>query len=162
MLRLFLTVVTLIVVVFVAQILIKMQDELSGLKAEIALLTQEPVTAVDFAPFAPLDENCTQCHSERRFMGMHGSETDIQSIVDHMEMQADLALSPEDVDRVHAAMNLLKCAECHDEAALKKFAALNTSAQQKVLKRMETIPGSILANGDLSAIQRSVRTIQGF
>jgi hypothetical protein len=95
-------------------------------------------------------------------MGMHGSEADIQSIVDHMNMQTELALAPEDVDRVHAAMSLLKCAECHDETVLRKYAALNTTAQQKALKKMEAVPGSIVANGDYKAIQRSIRTIQGF
>ena len=95
-------------------------------------------------------------------MGLHGPADNIHNIIEHMELNPDLILSSEDVDKVHAAMNLLKCTQCHDEEALKKFGALSTAMQRQVLRRMEEMPGSVIVKADEKAIQRSVQTIQGF
>ena len=161
-LSLFLTVVTVILVVFLSQILLSIRGEMKQLRSDIAALKQEPASAVDFEPFAPLEKNCTRCHTERRFMGIHGSSDDIHAVIKHMEMNPDLRLSPEDVDKIHASMNLLKCTKCHDEQTIKKFGSLNGALQRSILKKMEGKTGSGVTQADEKAIQRSIQTIQGF
>ena len=161
-LPLFLAIVTVIVVIFLSQLVIDMRQDMKELRKEITSLQQEPVMAANFEPFSALEQNCTRCHTERRFMGIHGSPDDIHAIIKHMETNPDLKLAAEDVDKVHAAMNLLKCTQCHDEMTIKKFGALNTAMQRSILKRMEEKPGTTVQAADERTIQRSIQTIQGF
>jgi hypothetical protein len=161
-LPLFLSIITVVVLIFIAQLQLGVKRELQDLRERVATMQQAPVEAVEFEPFAPLEKNCTECHSERRFMGVHGSGDEISALINHMEMRPDVKLTPQEVDKIHASMSLLKCTKCHDETTLKQFSALNTAAQRSVLTRMTEKPGAGLSKADADAIQKSVQTLHGF
>ncbi|MBU1921016.1 hypothetical protein KKG66_09230 [bacterium] len=159
---LFLVVITAIIVVFQAQILLEVRSELAGLKETIALQNEVFTTDQAMEPFAPLEENCTRCHSERRFAGFHGSDKDIGAMISHMEMNEELELSQFDVDRIHKSIQFLKCVSCHGEENLKTMAGMSSAKRLEVVERMRTKPGANISDEDARAIERAIQNIQGF
>jgi len=161
-LPLFLVIVTAIVVVFQAQILLQVREDLSAMRAEIAMIETQSATGADFAPFAALEQNCTDCHSERRFTRMHGSSSDIAHVIQFMEAQPDVELSERDVQRIHSSIALLKCVSCHDDARLKSMAGLSPERQREIIDLMVAKPGAAISEDEARAIEKAIQSLQGF
>jgi hypothetical protein len=157
-----LTIVTAIIVVFIAQILLDVKAELMEVKASIKKMEVEKIKSVSFQPFKALQENCTDCHNERKFMGIHGDDAEINNIIHFMEQMPDVHLSPQDVEKVHGSLVLLKCAKCHDENQLKVLGAMNSAWQREIIERMSKKSGSNMSSDEVSQIQKAMLEIQGF
>jgi hypothetical protein len=157
-----LTIVTAIMVVFIAQILLDVKAELQEVKSALRKIEEEKIKSVTFQPFKAIQENCTDCHSERKFMGIHGGEEEISSIIKYMQQMPDAHLSPNDVEKVHGSLALLKCAQCHDESQLQVLASLNSARQREIIERMSKKSGSNISQGEVDKIQKALLEIQGF
>ncbi len=157
-----LTIVTTIIVVFIAQILLEVKAELKEVKATLQKMEDEKIQSVTFQPFKSIQENCTDCHSERKFMGIHGGEGEISNIIQYMQQMPDAHLSPSDVEKVHGSLALLKCVQCHDENQLQVLASLNSARQREIIERMSKKSSSKISADELSQIQKALSEIQGF
>lgn len=163
-LPLFLLIIVAIVIVFQAQIMLGLQSETEQVAATQAMTTQETAPATDQAvkPFAALDENCTRCHSERRFTGFHGKEGDVDAMISHMEMNSDVSFSQAEVERIHDSIVSLKCVQCHSEDRLQKMAGMSKEEQLNTIERMRKKPGANISESEVKAIERAIQNIQGF
>ena len=164
-LPLFLVIVTAIIVVFQAQILLEVRSEIAELK--VAVLAHDEVcgSVPSIEPFAALEENCTTCHSERRFTGFHGGHgtDDITTMISHGKNgNMGLALSPTDVDRVHDSILLLHCVKCHDEGSIKALAGMSSAKRLQVIEKMREKPGANISDEETRTIERAIQDLQGF
>ena len=158
----FLIIVIAIVVVFVAQILLDVRNELREVKSALAKIESEKVKNVTFQPFKVLEENCTSCHSDRKFMGIHGTDTEITGIIQFMEQMPEVHLTPEDIDKVHNSLSLLKCVKCHDEQQMQILGVMNTSRQREILERMSKKSSGKILPEEIAQLQRILHKVQGF
>lgn len=161
-LPLFLAIVTAIVVVFQAQLTMRLSTELAVLKTQITAMKPAAKTGGEVHPFAVLEQQCTSCHSERRFMGIHGTGSELENVMRHMENMPGAHLSPTDKDKIHNSLRLLQCTRCHDEGIFQSLAALNPREQRATIERMTTKMGSPASEEEINAIQRGFQSIQGF
>ncbi len=157
-----LTIITTIIVVFIAQILLDVKAELKEVKAALQKMEDEKIQSVTFQPFGALQENCTDCHNERKFMGIHGGESEISNVIKFMEQMPDVHLSPQDVEKVHSSLELLKCTKCHDDTQLKVLGTMNAARQREIIERMSKKSGSNILPEDVDRIQKALLEIQGF
>lgn len=157
-----LTIVTVIVVIFIAQILLDVKGELKEVKTTLKNMEQEKVKAASFRPFQPLEENCTSCHNERKFMGIHGGDAEITNVIKYMEKMPDVHLSAHDAEKIHSSLELLKCAKCHDEEAIKKLGAMSSMRQLEIIERMAKKTGSGILPEEAGQIQQALLNVQGF
>lgn len=157
-----LTIVTTIIVLFVAQILVGIKAELNEVKATLQKMEEEKIKNVSFQPFKPLQENCTDCHSERRFMGIHGGDTEINNIISFMTQMPDVHLSPQDLEKVHGSLVLLKCTNCHDEQQIKVLGTMSAEKQREIIIRMSKKRGSNISPDEVNQLQKALLDIQGF
>lgn len=157
-----LTIVTAIIVVFIAQILLDVRAELIEVKATLKKMEDDKIKNVSFQPFKPLQENCTSCHNERKFMGIHGSEGELKSIINFMNQMPDVHLSPEDIEKVHGSLVLLKCTKCHEEEQIKVLGTMSGEKQRETILRMSKKSGSNISPEEVNKIQKALLQIQGF
>jgi hypothetical protein len=161
-LPLLLAIITTIVVIFMAQILLDVKAELKEVKTAMRNLEQEKISNVSFKPFTALEENCTSCHNERKFMGIHGGEAEITSVIKFMEQMPDVHLSSQDVDKIHGSLSLLRCVKCHDEEQLKILGTLSSAKQKEVIEKMSKKRGAGILPEDIDQIQLTLLKVQGF
>lgn len=161
-LPLLLAIITTIVVIFMAQILLDVKAELKEVKTTLLKMEQEKISSASFKPFSVLEENCTGCHNERKFMGIHGGEAEITNVIKFMEQMPDVHLSPQDADKIHGSLELLKCVKCHDEGTIKKLGMMSVSKQRDIIERMGKKRGSGILSEDVNKIQQSLLKVQGF
>jgi cytochrome c553 len=162
MLSIFLAVITTIVVVFLAQLVLDMKSELGEIKTTLATLRTESATKIGVEPFRALEASCTNCHSERRFVGIHGSSSELKQMINKMEALPDAHISAQDRDKIHASLQLLQCVRCHDDQALKKLATLKRERQREIINKMAEKPGSEIPPEAAEEIMRAYQNIQGF
>ncbi|OGL67443.1 MAG: hypothetical protein A3J27_10250 [Candidatus Tectomicrobia bacterium RIFCSPLOWO2_12_FULL_69_37] len=163
MLTMFLVLVTAIVVVFVAQLTLEVRSELVRVKTAIQAIRTDPkAREASLQPFAVFDEKCVSCHSDRKFLGVHGTSSELQGIIAKMEKLPDVHLSAQERDRVHASLELLKCVRCHGEVNLKKLAPMGTAERLEIIRRMREKPDSGMAPEESAEILRAYQKIQGF
>ncbi len=162
-LPIFLIMVTSIVVVFLAQLILDMRAELKDMKIALATMkTNGSDHSTTGKHFTMLEEKCTQCHSERKFAGLHGSSSDISKVLEAMKAMPDAQLSQDDVHKIHSTLETLKCIKCHDEKTLKKLATLRPEQRSEIIEKMAEKPGSSLAPNEVKEIQDSLEKMQGF
>lgn len=163
-LPLFLLIIVSIIIVLQAQIMLGLQSETERASEAAGISSQDAALAVGqtVKPFAALDENCTRCHSERRFAGFHGKEDDVSAMISHMEMHSDVELSQTEVDRIHDSIVSLKCVKCHSEDRLQEMAGMSKEEQFQTIERMRGKPGANISATEVKAIERAIQNIQGF
>lgn len=157
-----LTIITALVVVFIAQILLDVRAELIEVKSALIKMEVEKIKSVTFQPFKALQENCTDCHNERKFMSIHGSDAEISDIIKFMEQMPDVNMSPQDVEKVHSSLTLLKCAKCHDESQLKVLGTMNAARQREIIERMSKKSGAKILPEEIDQILQTLLQVQGF
>jgi len=157
----FLTVVIAVVVVFGVQLLLQVQENVKDLKADVLSVQSHLVSQRKAEPFRILNENCTQCHSERRFTKAH-ADSELIDIIDRMDDLPDFQISAKDKDVIHGALETLKCVRCHEDAALKQVITMDSERQREIVERMRRQPGSEITRESASDILRTMQQIQGY
>ena len=158
----FLIIISTIIIIFIAQVVIQLKGELQDIKTTLTDLQNEKVTNAKFEPFKVLEDNCTSCHSERKYSMIHGQGEEITKVLNYMEKMPDAHISLPDLDKIHGSLTLLQCIRCHDENQIKMLGALNASMQREYIERMTKKSGSGIVNEDVSKIQKALLQIQGF
>jgi len=108
------------------------------------------------------EERCTSCHSERRFAGEHNVRGQIDAALAHMQTMPDTTFTAEDSARIHASLELLRCADCHGTDQLRQLAIKSPSERMRIIREMAGKPGSRVSPDDVSAILRGFEQLAGF
>lgn len=108
------------------------------------------------------EENCTSCHTERRFAGEHNVRGQIETALAHMEKMPDVPFSREDTARIHASLQLLRCAKCHDADQLRQLAIKSPAERIRNIREMAAKPGSGISPDEVAAILKSYEQLTGF
>jgi hypothetical protein len=147
----------LILLVFVAQILVGLQRDVSNLRAELATKQDLANLAVHIGPpdpaMAGLEGTCTDCHTKETFEQAHGVTQDVHSLVQRMSELSGAHITKEDVPRVEAALTYMKCAHCHTIDRLKELAILNPQDRWNVIVKMMKEPGAEISQEDAQRIR---------
>ena len=76
---------------------------------------------------------------------------------------SDRLVAPgQDMDKVHASVKLLRCANCHSSDEIGKLALLSEPEQSEVIRRMQKMPGSGISPDEVDDIKRSFQLLVGF
>ena len=67
---------------------------------------------------------------------------EIQSALERMQSHPGANISPDDVERIAAALLVLRCARCHGEDTLNLMVLKTQPERIATIRRMSTLPGS--------------------
>jgi len=155
-------IVAVIIIVFLVQLTLETNREITSLRDELRESRDLPVASLAHDPFAPLDKNCTWCHSDRRFLSFHGSPDAIDDVVHRMAEKTHAEFTDAELRQIHGSMELLKCVKCHDHHTVELFAAYPKAKQEEIFDNMWRKPESGLTKEDGSKISSALHAIQGF
>lgn len=108
------------------------------------------------------EEKCTTCHTERRFAGEHNTPRAIEMAVAHMAALPDARFSQEDMAKIHASLDLLRCAQCHGADQLRQLAIKSPAERMKIIREMIGKPGSRITPDESARILRAFERLVGF
>jgi len=133
----------------------EIRQRVAGLPADLA-------TKRDVAALRPLQvrqilqKNCVECHSARR-LGVTVSiePTEIRSTVERMQTHPGANIASGELERIGAAILVLRCARCHDEATLNLMALKTQPERVATIRRMVALPGSGVRPDQVTAIAQA-------
>ena len=109
-----------------------------------------------------LEKNCGRCHSEIRFAGFHGSEKDLLRMINEMQIMEGSAIDPNDIDKIHASLELLQCNSCHEQERIKKMTLNSDLERNEIISEMLKKSKVDTDEEDIARIKRSYQQIYGF
>lgn len=157
MLASFLGAVNLILLVFVTQMLVSLESEVSNLRNELATKQELANLATRIGPpdpaMAALEGTCTDCHTKETFEQAHGMEIDVHSLVTRMSQLSGANIGPDEAPKAEAALTFMKCAHCHSMDRLKELAILSPEERWEMIVRMMKEPGATISQEDAQRIR---------
>ena len=123
--------------------------QVTDIRSEVDDLTDTLATKQDVAMLRPLrvheilDENCTTCHTDRRFakaLGMGLSQID-QTVL-RMQSHPGAAIPAEDKPRIEAALLVFRCTACHGDGTLSQIALMPQDERIRFLRAKVRMPGA--------------------
>ena len=147
----------LILLIFVAQILVTLEREVTNLRQELATKQDLANLAVHIGPpdpaMAKLEGACTDCHTKETFEQAHGVSQDVHELVTRMSELSGAHIKPDDIPNVEAALAFMKCAHCHTSDRLKELAILSPKERWDVIVKMMNEPGTTITQDDAQRIR---------
>ena len=135
---------------------------------EVRALPDRLVTKDNVAALRPLriqeilDTRCTTCHTDRRFSSVLGWERQpILNVVARMASHPGANIPAEDFGLIQAALTMLQCTRCHNEAMLSRLAMQTPEEQVSTIRRMQRLPESGIRSDQIPEIVRAFRTLSG-
>jgi hypothetical protein len=86
----------------------------------------------------------------------------IEQAIAHMEALPDVRLSKEEVDKIHASLDLLRCSQCHGVDQLRKLAIKSPAERMRIVREMAGRPSSAIAPDEVTRILRAYEQLVGF
>lgn len=108
------------------------------------------------------EEKCTTCHTERKFAGPHNVRGQIEQAVAHMSRLPDARLTEKDLAKIHASLELFRCAQCHEADKLRALAILSPADRMRTIRAMIGKPGSRITPDEVAQISRAFTQLLGF
>jgi len=108
------------------------------------------------------EEKCTSCHSERRFTGPHNGTGALDQAITHMRKLPDARFTKEDLAKVHASLELLRCSQCHGADELRKLAIKSPTERMRIVREMVGKPASNITPDQVNRILRAYEQMVGF
>ncbi len=108
------------------------------------------------------EEKCTSCHTERRFAGEHNVRGQIEQAVAHMRALPDTGFTDQDMAKIHASLELLRCTQCHGADKLRTLAIKSPAERMRVIREMVGRPGSGITPDEVTQISRAYEQMVGF
>ncbi len=158
----FLLVANVIVVVFIANMVVNLGAQVEGLKDVLATKHDLEAVRTAGAPLAFHQDECTRCHTERRFASMHGTKSDIERIITRMRDKPDSRITQTEADKIHASLMLLRCGQCHSRDMMSDLALLTSEERLSAVRGMAKKSGSGIPVGEAEDILRSYELLLGF
>ncbi len=108
------------------------------------------------------EEKCTTCHTERKFAGAHNVRGQIEKAVAHMGAMPDAPFTQQEVAKIHASLELLRCTQCHGADRLRGLAIKSSAERMRIIRDMIAKPGSSITPDEVTRISRSFEQMLGF
>lgn len=108
------------------------------------------------------EDKCTSCHTERRFAGPHNVRGRIEEALARMKALPDARLTEQDMARVHASLEVLRCTQCHGADRLRLLAIKSPAERVRLTREMIAKPGSAITPDEASRILRAYEQMLGF
>jgi hypothetical protein len=147
----------LILLIFIGQVLVTLQREVTNLRTELATKQDLANLAVHLGPpdpaMAELEGNCTSCHTKETFAQAHGVNEDAHQLVQRMSELAGANIHKDEIPQVEAALTFMKCAHCHTSDRLKELAILSPKDRWDVIVKMMNEPGTTITQEDAQRIR---------
>jgi hypothetical protein len=135
---------------------------------EVRALPDRLVTKDNVAALRPLriqeilDSRCSSCHTDRRFSRALGWERQpILNVVSRMASHPGANIPAEEFGRIQAALTMLQCTRCHNEAVLSRLAMQTPDEQVSTIRRMQRLPESGIRSDQIPEIVQAFRTLSG-
>ncbi|MDH3495628.1 MAG: hypothetical protein OER21_02590 [Gemmatimonadota bacterium] len=147
----------LILLIFITQILVRLQQDVSHLRDELATKEDLANLAVHIGPpdpaMAALEGTCTDCHTKETFAEAHGITEDVHNLVARMSELTGAHIAPTEIPKAEAALTFMKCAHCHSMDRLKELAILSPRERWDVIVKMMKEPGATISQDDAQRIR---------
>lgn len=108
------------------------------------------------------EAKCTGCHTERKFAGPHNVRGEIERAVAHMSQMPDAPFTERDMAKIHASLELLRCAQCHGADRLRELAIKSPAERMRIIREMVGKPGSSISPDEVGQISRAYEQLLGF
>ncbi|MCI0484783.1 MAG: hypothetical protein L0Y78_09400, partial [candidate division NC10 bacterium] len=86
----------------------------------------------------------------------------IEQAIAHMEALPDARFSKEDIDKIHASLDLFRCSQCHGMDQLRKLAIKSPADRMRIVREMAGKPGSSITADEVTRILRAYEQLVGF
>jgi hypothetical protein len=148
-----------ILILLVVGLIRTTRADLSQIRSEMA--TRDDIVAAA-VPRIDLSQEakCERCHSERRYAGEKNTRrANILGAVAHMRALPDAGLTDEEMEKVTASLDLLRCTGCHDIDALRSMARESEERRLEIIRRCIARPGSNISPDKANDILRAFHVI---
>ena len=147
----------LILLVFVSQLLVRVERDVANLRDQLATKEDLANLAVHIGPpdpaMAKLEGTCTDCHTKETFEQAHGVNEDSHDLVQRMSELSGAHIAQEEIPKVEAALAFMKCAHCHSSDRLKELAILSPRERWDTIVKMMNQPGTNITQEDAQKIR---------
>jgi hypothetical protein len=150
-----------LLVLILCGVVMDMRKDVQGLQDVLA--TKQDlvnVAAPKLTFFA--EQQCTGCHTERRFLGPHNVRGEIEQAVAHMSAMPDTHFTQEDLAKIHGSLAALRCVQCHGADRLRLLALKSPEERMQIIREMIAKPGSNISPDEAEQIHRSFEQMLGF
>ena len=157
----FLTVLNALLVLLLCGLVRDTRQDVNALRAVLA--TKQDLVNVAVPKFSFFhEEKCTGCHTERKFAGEHNMRGQIEQAVAHMQALPDSGFTDQDMAKIHASLDLLRCTQCHGADTLRSLAIKSPAERMRIIREMVAKPGSNITPDEVARISRAYQQMVGF
>src|SRR5499425_1344392 len=132
------------------------------IQRRVASLPSDLATRRDVASLRPLPvrqilrQNCVECHTARRLAATLSMDpTEIQRTVERMQSHPGANISRGELDRIGAALLVVRCVRCHSEETLGLMVLKTQPERLATIRRMAALPGSGVRPDQVLAIAQA-------
>ena len=79
-----------------------------------------------------------------------------------MSQMPDAHFSEQDMAKIHASLELLRCSQCHGADKLRTLAIKSPAERMRVIREMIAKPGSNISPDEVTRISRAYEQMVGF
>ena len=108
------------------------------------------------------EDKCTTCHTERKFAGPHNLRGQIEQAVAHMSKLPDAPFTEQEMAKIHASLELLRCSQCHGADTLRTLAIKSPADRMRIVGEMIAKPRSNISPDETTRILRAYDQMVGF
>ena len=134
----------------------------------VAVLSPDLASKRDVAALRPLQirqvvrQSCVECHTARRLgVTVSMEPTEIQRTVERMQNHPGADIPPAELERITAALLVVRCARCHGEDTLNLMVLKTQPERIATIRRMAALPGSGVRSDQVAAIAQAFDTLMG-
>ncbi|MEW6050364.1 MAG: hypothetical protein AB1644_04800 [Candidatus Zixiibacteriota bacterium] len=157
----FLLICNTLLLLFVTNLTLGTRAELSGLQATLATKS-DLANLKQAADVDVLQKNCGRCHSESRFASFHGSEADLLNMIQDMQTMTGSKIDPDDVEKIHASLELLQCNSCHEKTRLRMLSIKSEEERKEIIRQMLERSKTTADREEVDRLHRSYQQLFGF
>lgn len=157
----FLTVLNALLTLLLCGLVRDTRQDLNALRTILATKQDLVNVAVPKLTFFH-EEKCTGCHTERKFAGAHNVRGQIEQAIAHMGALPDAGFTEQEVAKIHASLELLRCSQCHGADQLRKLSIKSPDERMRIVRQMIAKPESNITPDEATRILRAYEQMVGF
>jgi len=160
-LLIFLIICNTLLLLFLTNLTLGTREDLTGLQTTLAtksdLMNLKQASSEDV-----LQQNCGRCHSESRFASFHGNEPELLAMIQEMQSMTGSQINPNDVEKIHASLELLRCNTCHEQNRLRMLGLKSEEERKDLIGKMLEKTNSTPDREEVDRLNRSYQQLYGF
>jgi NAD-dependent SIR2 family protein deacetylase len=79
-----------------------------------------------------------------------------------MRAMPDAGFTDQDMAKIHASLDLLRCTQCHGADTLRTLAIKSPAERMRIIREMVAKPGSNITPDEVTRISRAYQQMVGF